>query len=67
MGASDPRGGAIFDPRGMICRIYVKLHITMLHTKYRSFGFCVSEKKIFPCISYHKTVVDDDALGEGPV
>ena len=23
MGANDPRGGAIFDPRGMICRIYV--------------------------------------------
>ena len=33
-----PRGGAIFDPRGMICRTYVKLQITMLHTKYRSFG-----------------------------
>ena len=35
-----PRGGAISDPRGMLGRIYVKLHITMLHTKYRSFGCC---------------------------
>ena len=33
MGANDPWGGAIFDPRGMIRRIYVKLHISMLHTK----------------------------------
>ena len=35
-----PRGGAISDPRGMLGRIYVKLHIYMLHTKYRSFGCC---------------------------
>ena len=35
-----PRGGSISDPRGMLGRIYVKLHITMLHTKYRSFGCC---------------------------
>ena len=34
MGSNDPRGGAIFDPRGMIRRIYVKVHITMLNTKY---------------------------------
>ena len=33
-----PRDGAIFDPRSMIHRIYVKLQITMLHIKYRSFG-----------------------------
>ena len=40
MGANDPRGGGIFGPRCMIRRIYVKLHITILHTKYRSFGSC---------------------------
>ena len=34
MGANDPQGGATFESRGMIGRIYVKLHITMLHTKY---------------------------------
>ena len=40
MGANDPRGGDIFYPRGMIRRIYVMVHITMLHTKYRSVGSC---------------------------
>ena len=38
MGANDPRGGAIFDPRGMIGRIYIEDHYTLLHTKYESFG-----------------------------
>ena len=28
VGANDPPDGAIFDPRGMIRRIYVKVHIT---------------------------------------
>ena len=36
----NPRDGAISDPRGMLGRIYVKLHITILHTDYRSFGCC---------------------------
>ena len=40
MGANDPRGGAIFDPRGMIGRIYIEDHYTLLHTKYESFGPC---------------------------
>ena len=40
MGANDPRGGAIFDPRGMIGRIYIENHYTLLHTKYESFGSC---------------------------
>ena len=38
MGANDPRGEAIFDPRGMIGRIYKEDHYTLLHTKYESFG-----------------------------
>ena len=38
MGANDPRGGAIFDPRGMIGRIYIEDYYTLLHTKYESFG-----------------------------
>ena len=33
---NDPRGGAIFDPRGKIGRIYVELHMTMLYIKYTS-------------------------------
>ena len=40
MGANDPRGGAIFDPRGMIGRIYIEDHHTLLHTKYESSGPC---------------------------
>ena len=40
MGANDPRGGAIFDPRGMIGRIYKKDHYTLLHTKYEGSGPC---------------------------
>ena len=40
MGANDPRGRAIFDHRGMIGRIYIEDHYTLLHTKYESFGPC---------------------------
>ena len=40
MGANDPQGGAIFDPRGMIGRIYIEDHSILLHTKYESFGPC---------------------------
>ena len=40
MGANDPRGGAIFDPSGMIGRIYKEDHYTLLQAKYESFGLC---------------------------
>ena len=41
MGANDPRGGAIFDhPRGMVDRIHIEDHYTLLHTKYESSGHC---------------------------
>ena len=40
MGANDPQGGAIFDLRGMIGRIYIDDHYTLLHTKYERFGPC---------------------------
>ena len=33
IGANDPLGGAIFDPRGMVGRIYREDHYTLLHTK----------------------------------
>ena len=35
-----PRGWAIFDPRGMVSRIYKEDHYTLLHTKYESSGPC---------------------------
>ena len=38
MGANEPWGMANLDPRGMIGRIYVGDHLTMLHNKYLSSG-----------------------------
>ena len=35
-----PRGGAIFDPRGMVGRIYKEDHYTLPHTIYESSGPC---------------------------
>ena len=35
-----PPGGAIFDSRGMIGRIYKEDHFTLQHTKYESSGHC---------------------------
>ena len=40
MGANDPRGGAIFDPKGMVGWIYKEDHYTLLHIKYESSGPC---------------------------
>ena len=40
MGAIDPRGVAIFRPRGTVGRIYKEDHYTLLHTKYESSGSC---------------------------
>ena len=68
MGANDPWGGAISDTRGMLGRIYVKLHITMLHTKYRSFGCCgFREEDFFHIFSINKPMADNDAPVAGPV
>ena len=42
MGANEPQGVANLDPRGMVGRLYVGDHLTMLHTKYLSawsYGF----------------------------
>ena len=39
MGAKDPQGVANLDPRGMVGRIYVGAHYTLLHTKYVSSRF----------------------------
>ena len=60
MGANDPRGRAIFDPRGMVDRICKEDHYTLLHTKYESFGPCGFGEEFFLCFSH-------DAPGAGPV
>ena len=45
--------GTILNPRSIIGRIYVKRHITLLHTKYSS-----SSEKIFFFQSYYKPLAD---------
>ena len=55
-----PLGGAIFDPRGMVGRIYKEDHYTLLHTKYKSSGPCGFGEEDFFMFSY-------DALAAGPV
>ena len=60
MGANDPRGGAMFGPRGMVGRIYKEGHYTLLHTKYESSGPYGFGEKDFLCFSH-------DDPGAGPV
>ena len=48
-----PRGGAIFDPRGIIWTHFVEVHYVMLHTKYqgsRPYGF----RQVFFTFSLYK-------------
>ena len=54
MGANDPRGGAMFDPRGMVGRIYTEDHDTLLHTKYmyESSRPCGLREEDFLCFSH---------------
>ena len=55
MGANEPLGAANLDPKGIIGRIYVGNHLTLLHTKYVSrgpHGFREENfKSFFPIIS----------------
>ena len=60
MGANDPRGEAIFDPRGMVGRIYKEDYYTLLQTKYESSGSCGFGEEDFLCFSH-------DATGAEPV
>ena len=60
MGATDIRGGAIFDPRGTIGRIYKDDRYTLLHTKYESSGPSDFGEEGLICFSH-------DAPGAGPV
>ena len=63
---NDPRGGAIFDPRGKIGRIYVELHMTMLYIKCTSFVSCCCREDFFIYFHY-KSMVDNDMPGAWPV
>ena len=63
----DPPEWGHFWPQGHAWQIYVKLHITMLHTKYRSFGCCGFREEDFLCIFHCKPMADNDAPRAGPV
>ena len=60
-------GGAILNPRGIIDRIYVKHQITLLHTKYTSFGYCGFKEEDFFHRFAIKPMADNDAPGAWPV
>ena len=60
MGDNVPLGGTILHPRAIIGRIYVKYHITLLHTKYTSFGSCSFKEEDFSYVSYYKPMADND-------
>ena len=47
MGANELRDVANFDPRGMVGRIYVGGHFTLLHTKYLSYGLYGFREEVF--------------------
>ena len=57
---NNPRGGAFFDPRDMVGRIYKEDHYILLHTKYESSGPCGFGEEDFLCFSH-------DAPGVWPV
>ena len=54
------KGGAIFDPRGMVGRIYKEDQYTLLHTKYEMSGPCGFGEEDFFMFFY-------DAPGACPV
>ena len=55
MGANEPQGVANLDPRGMVGRIYVGDHLTLLHSKHLSsgpYGFREEDFfKVFPLVN----------------
>ena len=55
-------GVANLDHRGMVGRIYKGVNLTLLHTKTNDLGIMVSEKVIFLCFSYYKSMRANDPL-----
>ena len=60
MGANDPRGVTNLDPRGMVGRIYVRVHQKLLHTKYVSSGPHGFRKEDFLSFSHYKSMGVND-------
>ena len=62
-----PGAWPILTPRGMIGRIYVEYHLTLLPTKYTSFGPCGFREEDFLIFSHYKPMADNDAPGAWPI
>ena len=67
MGDDGPWGMANLDPRGMIGRIYVEYHFTILQLNIQALGLVVLEKYIFKCFSHYKPMANNDAPGAWPI
>ena len=66
MGANDPWGMANLDPRGMVGRIYVGDHQTLLHTEYLSCGpHSFREKDSFNFFFHYKSMGANDPMRNG--
>ena len=61
MGANDPQAMASLDPRGLIGRIYVEDHYTLLHTKYISSGPHSFREEDFLKFSHYKSMRANDS------
>ena len=65
MGVNIPQGVAPLDPRGLIGRIYVGDHKTLLYTKYMSSGPHGFREEDFLRFSHYKCMVANDPRGCG--
>ena len=67
MGANDPQGVACLGPRGLIGRIYVGDHSTLLHTKYVSCGPHGFREEDFLIFFFHYMGANDPrGVASGP-
>ena len=67
MTANDPQGMASLNPRGLIGRIYVVDHYTLLHTKYISSGPHGFQEEDFLSFSHYKCMGANDPSGVWPI
>ena len=63
MGANDPMGGASLGTRGLIGRVYIEDHLTLLHTKYIICGPHGFREVDFLSFSHYKSVGANDSRG----
>ena len=63
MGTNDHRGIASLDPRGLIGRIYIGDHYTLLHTTYISSGSHGFREEDFLSFSHYKSMGANNPRG----